>query len=103
MALEDKHNVTDGSLKELSNSLFPIQQKWTLPHHKIWLLTAQCSHTKTFIVHPDLSWLDDSQPHWSHINRDLIKSYLDGRFQKVVLNHSNGIESTWKKIRQGVP
>jgi len=32
-----------------------------------------------------------------------IKSYLDGRYQKVVLSHSNGIESTWEKIRQGVP
>jgi len=34
---------------------------------------------------------------------NLIKSYLDGRYQKVVLSHSNGIESTWEKIRQGVP
>ena len=33
---------------------------------------------------------------------NLIKSYLDGRYQKVVLSHSNGIESTWEKIRQGV-
>jgi len=33
----------------------------------------------------------------------LIKSYLDGRYQKVVLSHSNGIESTWEKIRQGIP
>jgi len=34
---------------------------------------------------------------------NLIKSYLDGRYQKVVLSHSNGSESTWEKIRQGVP
>ena len=34
---------------------------------------------------------------------NLIKSYLNGRYQKVVLSHSNGIESTWEKIRQGVP
>jgi len=33
---------------------------------------------------------------------NLIKSYSDGRYQKVVLIHSNGIESTWEKIRQGV-
>jgi len=33
---------------------------------------------------------------------NLIKSYLDGRFQKQVLSHSNGIESTWEKIRQGI-
>ena len=32
-----------------------------------------------------------------------IKSYLDGRYQNVVLSHSNGTESTWEKIRQGVP
>ena len=101
MALEDKHNVADGLLKELSNSLFPAQQKRTLPLHKFWFLTAQCSHTKTFIIHPELSWREDSQPHWSHIDRYLIKSYLDGGYQKVDLRHSNGIESTWEKIRQG--
>jgi len=33
---------------------------------------------------------------------NLIKSYLDGRYQKVVLSHSNGTETTWDKIRQGV-
>jgi len=33
---------------------------------------------------------------------NLIKSYSDGRYQNVVLSHSNGIESTWEKIRQGV-
>jgi len=48
MALEDKHNVAHGLLKELSNSLFPIQQKLTLPHHKFSLLTAQFSHTQNF-------------------------------------------------------
>jgi len=31
---------------------------------------------------------------------NLIKSYLDGRYQKVVLSHKKGIESTWEKIRQ---
>jgi len=34
---------------------------------------------------------------------NLKKSYLDGRYQKVVLSHNKGIESTWEKIRQGVP
>jgi len=34
---------------------------------------------------------------------NFIKSYLDGRDQKVALSHSNGIQSTWGKIRQGVP
>jgi len=33
----------------------------------------------------------------------LVKSYLDGRYQKVILSHNNGIESTWEKIKQGVP
>ena len=33
---------------------------------------------------------------------NLVKSYLDGRYQKIVLSHSNGIESTWEEIRQGV-
>jgi len=33
---------------------------------------------------------------------NLIKSYLDGRYQKVVLSHYKGIEFTWEKIRQGV-
>jgi len=32
---------------------------------------------------------------------NLIKSYLDGRYEKVVLSHNKGIESTWEKIRQG--
>jgi len=34
---------------------------------------------------------------------NLVKSYLDGRYQILGLSHSNGIESTWEKIRQGVP
>ena len=34
---------------------------------------------------------------------NLVKSYLDGRQQKVILIHNNGIESTWEKIKQGVP
>ena len=33
----------------------------------------------------------------------IVKSYLDGRYQKVILNHNNGIESTCKKTKQGVP
>ena len=34
---------------------------------------------------------------------NLIKSYLDGRYQKVVLSHNKGIQFTWEKRRQGVP
>ena len=34
---------------------------------------------------------------------NLVKSYLDGRYQKVILSHNNGIESTWEKIKQRVP
>ena len=34
---------------------------------------------------------------------NLVKSHLDGRYQKVTLSHNNGIESTWEKIKQGVP
>jgi len=34
---------------------------------------------------------------------NLIKSYLDGRYKNVVLNHNKGTESTWEKIGQGVP
>jgi len=34
---------------------------------------------------------------------NLIKSYLNGRYQKVFFSHNKGIESTWEKIRQGVP
>jgi len=32
---------------------------------------------------------------------NLVKSYLYGRYQKVILSHNNGIESTWEKIKQG--
>ena len=32
---------------------------------------------------------------------NLVKSHLDGRYQKVTLSHNNGIESTWEKIKQG--
>jgi hypothetical protein len=32
----------------------------------------------------------------------LVKSYLDGRYQKVILSHSKYIESTWKETNQGV-
>jgi len=32
---------------------------------------------------------------------NLVKSYLDGRYQKVILSHNNGIESTWEKIKRG--
>ena len=34
---------------------------------------------------------------------NLVKSYLDGRYQKVILSHNNGTESTWEEIKQGVP
>jgi len=34
---------------------------------------------------------------------NLVKSYLDRRYQKVILSRNNGIESTWEKIKQGVP
>ena len=34
---------------------------------------------------------------------NLVKSYLDGRYQKVIISYNNGIESTWEKIKQGVP
>jgi hypothetical protein len=33
----------------------------------------------------------------------LVKSYLDGRHQKVILSHNNSPESTWEKVKQGVP
>jgi len=32
---------------------------------------------------------------------NLVKSYLNGRYQKVILSHNNSIESTWKKVKQG--
>ena len=34
---------------------------------------------------------------------NFVKSSLDGRYQKVILSHNNGTESTWEKIKQGVP
>jgi len=34
---------------------------------------------------------------------NLVKSYLDERYQKVIISYNNGIESTWEKIKQGVP
>ena len=32
---------------------------------------------------------------------NLVKSYLNGRYQKVILSHNNSIESTWEKVKQG--
>jgi hypothetical protein len=34
---------------------------------------------------------------------NLVKSYLDGRYQNVMLSHNSSIESTWKKVKQGIP
>ena len=34
---------------------------------------------------------------------NLIKSYLNGRYQKVILSHNNSIESSWEKVKHGVP
>ena len=34
---------------------------------------------------------------------NLVKLYLDGRYQKVILGLNNSIESTWEKVKQGVP
>ena len=34
---------------------------------------------------------------------NLVKSYLDGRYQKVIISYNNGTESTWEKIKQVVP
>jgi len=34
---------------------------------------------------------------------NLVKLYLNGRYQKVILSHNNSIESTWEKVKQGVP
>jgi len=31
---------------------------------------------------------------------NLVKSYLNGRYQKVILSHNNSIESTWEKVKQ---
>ena len=32
---------------------------------------------------------------------NLVKSYLNGKYQKVILSHNNSIESTWEKVKQG--
>jgi hypothetical protein len=34
---------------------------------------------------------------------NLVKSYVDGRYQKAILSHNNGIESAWKEVNEGVP
>ena len=34
---------------------------------------------------------------------NLIKSYLNERYQKVVLSYNNNIKSSWEKVKQGVP
>ena len=34
---------------------------------------------------------------------NLIKSYLDGTYQRVILSHNNSIESNWEKVKQKVP
>ena len=34
---------------------------------------------------------------------NLVKSYLDGTYQKVILSCNNVNESTWEKKKQGVP
>ena len=34
---------------------------------------------------------------------NLVKSYLEGRYKKVILGHNNETESTWKEIHHGVP
>jgi len=34
---------------------------------------------------------------------NLVRSYLDGRYQKVIFSYNNGIKFTWEKIKQGVP
>ena len=32
---------------------------------------------------------------------NLVKSYLNGRYQKAILSYNNSIESTWEKVKQG--
>jgi len=32
---------------------------------------------------------------------NLVKYYLDGRYQKVISSPNNGVESTWEKIKRG--
>jgi hypothetical protein len=34
---------------------------------------------------------------------NVVKSYLDGRYQTITLGPSSGIESTWEEPKQGVP
>jgi len=34
---------------------------------------------------------------------NLVKSYLNGRYQKVILSHNNSIETIWEKVKQRVP
>jgi hypothetical protein len=34
---------------------------------------------------------------------NLLKSFLNGRYQKTILSHNNSIESTWEKVKQGIP
>jgi hypothetical protein len=34
---------------------------------------------------------------------NLIKLYLEGRYQKVILSYNNDIESTFERVKQGVP
>jgi hypothetical protein len=34
---------------------------------------------------------------------NLIKSYLDGRYQKVTINCNKKVESAWEMVKQGVP
>jgi hypothetical protein len=30
---------------------------------------------------------------------NLVKSYLEGGYQKVILNYKNNMESTWEKVK----
>jgi len=34
---------------------------------------------------------------------NLVESYLNGKYQKVILSNNSSIESTWEKVKQGVP
>jgi len=34
---------------------------------------------------------------------NLVKSYLNGRYQNIILSHNNSTEFTWEKVKQGVP
>jgi hypothetical protein len=33
----------------------------------------------------------------------LLQSFLNRRYQKIILSHNNSIESTWEKVKQGIP